>query len=139
MVSLSIGKLLVDLDMSGSIGQTQVDEAMGEVVSIAKEVRPESIDILSWDTEIGGHQRFEPEDFDGIETKVKLVGGGGTDASVVPPWVLAQKPKEFVCRICITDGYVGSWGDPEGQPPTLFLITSPGIVAPWGKTLHIDV
>lgn len=131
----SVGRIVIAIDTSGSIGGDQLTDFLTEVIGIAKSVTPELVDLLYWDTRVAGHEKYGPGDYDQIATSTKPKGGGGTDCNCVPDYLRANKIKPE-CVIVLTDGYVGGWGTYDW--PVLFVITTKGIIAPVGKSLYLE-
>lgn len=136
-VSESIGKLCIAIDMSGSINQDMVNIFASELVSICREVQPDGVDVIYFDTEVCGVQKFGRDDFNGIDSKLKPVGGGGTDVSCVFDWVADNKHGNHVAVVVLTDGYTPYPSD-SGGIPSLFAMTEKSNTAPFGQTVYID-
>lgn len=134
MVGESVGRLVVAVDMSGSIGAVQVGQFLGEVRSICETVKPEGIDLLYWDTAVCQHEKYEQDELDGLMSSTKPRGGGGTMVECVPEYIKERglKPE---CVVVLTDGYMGGgWG--TWPCPVLWAITS-DVVSPVGKSVKI--
>jgi predicted metal-dependent peptidase len=127
------------LDMSGSIGNSQASDFLGEVKGIMEEFKDYNIKIWCFDTAVYNEQSYSAdcgEDLMDYEIK----GGGGTD--FMCNWEYMKEndivPKKF---IMFTDGYAwGSWGDPD-YCESIFLIHSnhdQNLQAPFGTTVHYD-
>ena len=136
-ISEAVGRVLVGVDTSGSIGGRELQEFMSEVVGVAKQVNPEVLDLVYWDTRVAAHEKYGVHELDGLETKTKPAGGGGTSPSCITAYMNAQNIKPE-CAIILTDGYVGSdWGG-AWPCPVLFVICGGNkVIAPVGKTIHI--
>ena len=135
-VSERVGRILVGADMSGSIGNEQVAQWLGEIKSICDSVRPEGIDLLYWDTEVCRHEKYDMDSLDTILTSTKPAGGGGTSPSCITKYMRDHK-MNVECAVILTDGYVGNdWGG-EWPCPVLWGITS-NVTADIGKTVHIN-
>lgn len=134
LIGESVGRLVVAIDMSGSIGTHEVGQFLGEVKLICERVRPEGIDLLYWDTDVCQHEKYDQDQLEYLLSSTKPAGGGGTDPKCIPKYIADHKLKPE-CAIILTDGYVGSWG--EWCCPTLWGITTPDIVAPIGKSVQV--
>jgi len=135
MIGESVGRIVVGIDMSGSIGTAEVGQFLGEVKAICETVKPEGIDLLYWDTEVCSHEKYDQDQLGGLLSSTKPAGGGGTSPQCIPDYIKAHglKPE---CAVILTDGYVFSWG--EGWPcPTLWGITS-DIVSGIGKSVKVS-
>jgi len=130
----AVGRIVVAIDMSGSIGQAEVGQFLGELLSICNHVQPEGIDLMYWDTEICAHEKYERGDYEAIMSSTKPAGGGGTSAECIPRYI-AEHKLEPECVIVLTDGYIGGWGD--WKHPVFWGMTS-DIVAPMGISVRID-
>lgn len=134
----TIGEVIVPIDTSGSIGQKELNEFAGELVSIAEAVQPERIRVLWWDTKVHGEQIFEPADFQAIGSLLKPKGGGGTRVSCVSEYINKQQIKADAV-VVFTDGYVESDVDWRISSPTLWLVTEASHwVPPAGKKVMFN-
>jgi predicted metal-dependent peptidase len=135
MIGESVGRIVVGIDMSGSIGTEEVGQFLGEVQQICERVKPEGIDLLYWDTRVCQHEKYEQDQLDNLVSSTKPRGGGGTDPQCIVDYMNDKKIKAE-CAVILTDGYVCSWG--EGWScPTLWGITT-DVTSEIGKTVHID-
>jgi len=130
----AVGSIVVGIDTSGSIGQAEIGQFLGELVSICNHVQPESIELVYWDTEVAAHETYNRGDYEALMSSTKPAGGGGTDPSCVPAYITAKKLKPE-CVIMLTDGYVSSWG--EWSHPVFWGITSKRITADCGVSVYI--
>ena len=131
--------ICIALDMSGSIGNSQAEDFLGEVKGIMDEYKDYNIKIWCFDTEVYGEDDFSADD--GRElTDYEIKGGGGTD--FMCNWTYMHEnniqPKKF---LMFTDGYAwDSWGE-EDYCDTVFVIHShhdKNLQAPFGQTAHYD-
>ena len=129
----------VCLDMSGSIGNAQAQDFLGEVKGIMEEYQDYNIKIWCFDTEVYNEDDFSADDARDI-TEYDIRGGGGTDFMANWKYMKEQNyvPKKL---IMFTDGYAwDSWGDPD-YCDTVFVIHSnrdKTLQAPFGQTAHYD-
>jgi predicted metal-dependent peptidase len=130
----AVGRIVVAIDMSGSIGQAEVGQFLGELLSICNHVQPEGIDLMYWDTEVCAHEKYDRGDYEAIMTSTKPAGGGGTSADCIPKYI-AQHKLNPECVIVLTDGYIGGWGD--WKHPVFWGMTS-HMVAPVGISVRIE-
>jgi predicted metal-dependent peptidase len=134
MIGESVGRIVVGIDMSGSIGQEEVGQFLGEVQNICERVKPEGIDLLYWDTRVCQHEKYEQDQLDNLLSSTKPRGGGGTDPQCIVDYMNDKKIKAE-CAVILTDGYVCSWG--EGWScPTLWGITT-DMTSEIGKTVRV--
>lgn len=134
LIGEAVGRIVVGIDTSGSIGQAEIGQFLGELVSICNHVQPEGIDLVYWDTSVAGHEVYARGDYEAIMSSTKPAGGGGTDPSCVPKYI-ASKKIEPECVIMLTDGYVGTWG--TWKHPVFWGITSKGINADNGVSVYV--
>jgi predicted metal-dependent peptidase len=136
LIGESIGRIVVAIDMSGSIGQQEISQFLGEIKCITDTAKPEAIDLLYWDTDVCRHEVYERDRLDELIGSTKPAGGGGTDPQCIPDFIRANKIKAE-CAVILTDGYVLSWGT-GWDCPTLWGITTASITAQNGKSVHIN-
>jgi len=129
----------IGIDMSGSIGNSQAEDFLGEVKGIMEEYKEYNIKLWCFDTKVYNEEDFSADGgTDLLDYQVK--GGGGTDFDA--NWIYMKdhdiQPKKF---IMFTDGYpFGSWGD-ESYCDTIFIIHShhdKDLKAPFGATAHYE-
>lgn len=137
MIGESIGKVVIGIDTSGSIGDKELNEFLTEVVAICDDVSPESIELLYWDTHVAGHETYNQGDYKGIFQSTKPAGGGGTTVGCVNQYI-KDKRIQPEAIIILTDGYVENDFGGNWEYPTLWAITTRHITSPHGKTIHID-
>jgi predicted metal-dependent peptidase len=131
--------LCICLDMSGSIGDDQAKDFLGEIKGIMDEYKDYRIKLWCFDTKVYNEQDFSADGGDDL-LDYEIFGGGGTDFMV--NWTYMKDndivPKKF---IMFTDGYAwDSWGDPE-YCDTIFIIHSnsnKSLEGPFGITAHYD-
>lgn len=135
MQSERIGHIVVAVDTSGSIEGKMITAMLSEVVGLAEQVKPEKVDLLYWDYHVASHEEYDESNLTTLATSTKPRGGGGTSPSCVKRY-MEEKRIEPECVIMLTDGYVGNdW--PDFGCPTLWVITTKGISAPNGQSIHI--
>jgi predicted metal-dependent peptidase len=135
LIGESVGRVVVAIDMSGSIGREEIGQFLGEVRKICDTVKPEGIDLLYWDTRVCQHEKYEQDQLDNLLSTTKPRGGGGTNPQCIVDYI-KDKQIKAECAIILTDGYVSSWG--EGWScPTLWGITTE-VVSGTGKTVHVS-
>lgn len=136
MIGESVGKLVVGIDTSGSIGDKELNEFLSEVVSICDDVSPSSIELIYWDYDVAGHETYNIGDYNGLVQTTKPKGGGGTRVGSLNQYI-KEKRLEPEAIIILTDGYVeDDWGG-IWDYPTLWAITSRNITSIHGKSIYM--
>ncbi len=137
MIGERVGHLVVAIDTSGSINDTDLRNFLSEVKGIAEEVNPEKVDLLYWDTSVAAHEEYGENDVSSIVTSTKPAGGGGTSPSCITEY-LKEKRIEPECCIVLTDGYVGGdWGGDWPSPVLWVIVGGNNVMAAKGKTVHV--
>jgi predicted metal-dependent peptidase len=108
--TLKLGKVVVLVDTSGSIGQKELKQFVGEIYGIVKEVA--EVIVIPWDA-----QAYSPiviKSHRDIEKVRVLKGGGGT--IIKPALELVDKKYSDAQQIVIlSDWYIGDLDDQETQ------------------------
>ena len=126
--SLQLGPICVIVDTSGSISEGELSQAIAEIRAVADLVQPESIRVLSADTDVASEQVLEQGD----DVDVTLAGGGGTDMRIPLTYVEQYEP---CVVILITDGYT-PW--PDSAPPYPLIVCCTTVsVPPVGQLVRI--
>lgn len=135
--SESVGRIVIGVDTSGSIGGDELREFLSEIKCICETVKPELIDLLYWDCGVAGHEKYGQHELDQLVTSTKPKGGGGTAPSCVTSYMAANNIKPE-CVIMFSDGHVGGdWGG-DWPCPVLWVINGGNkVIAGVGKTVHI--
>jgi predicted metal-dependent peptidase len=138
LIGETVGRIVVAIDTSGSIGGDVITRFLSEVKAIADEVHPEKIDLLYWDHTVAGHEEYDISTQSNIVSSTKPRGGGGTDPRCVMNYI-NNRNMQPECIVILTDGEVGdNWGT-EWSAPVLWVITNTrSITAPVGKSIHIE-
>lgn len=141
MISEKVGRIVIAVDTSGSIGADDLRDFLSEVKGIADEVHPEFVDLLYWGTQVVSHEEYEGGAVANIVSSTKPMGGGGTAPSCITQY-LKEKLIHPECVVVLTDGYVGDdWGESGGDSwpaPVLWAIVGGNdVVAANGKTIHV--
>jgi predicted metal-dependent peptidase len=129
----------VCIDMSGSIGEVQGKDFLGEVQGIMEEFPDYNIKVWCFDTDVYNEEDFAANDGKDL-LDYELMGGGGTD--FMANWTY-MKEQDYVPKklIMFTDGYAwDSWGDPD-YCDTVFVIHSnrdKNLEGPFGMSVHYD-
>ena len=138
MIGERVGHIVIAVDTSGSVGQQELSEFLGEVKGVAEEVHPEKVDLIYWGSDVAGHEEYEGNAVANIVSSTKPKDGGGTSPSCVSDY-LEEKKIVPECIIVLTDGYVGSdWGGNWTAPILWTIVGGNDVVSPNGKTIHIN-
>jgi len=126
------GTIVMYDDRSGSVSDKEVSHFLGEMASIVEELKPENAFIGSFSTYAS--DPLEVGDADDIR-HYKTDVGGGTHAPVVFEKLDEHNVTPDVL-VMLTDGYTDF--DEEPPYPVIWVMTS-DVVAPYGKTIRIQV
>lgn len=132
-----IGRIAIGVDTSGSVGGAELSRFLSEVSAIAKDVHPQIVDLIYWDSTVAAHEEYDELSVPNIVSSTKPRGGGGTDPTAMMIY-LKEKNIKPECIVMLTDGYIGRWGN-EWDAPILWVICNGDTTtfAPCGKTVHI--
>jgi predicted metal-dependent peptidase len=103
-----------------------------ELQAIVDELEPEATVVIMADAKVQRADRFEQ----GENIEFHAEGCGGTDFRPAFDYI-AREHLDLSCVVYLTDGY-GVYPTTPCDIPTLWVITSPDVQAPWGETLNID-
>jgi predicted metal-dependent peptidase len=138
MVTERLGKLVVGVDTSGSIyGSDMLSSFMAALHNLCEVVRPESVDVLYWDSHVAQHEVYDENSYAGLLISASPMGGGGTEPQCVVDY-MKRKNLHPDAVVMLTDGEVSSWGK-GWTAPTLWCITDRRIKSAVGKSVHIKV
>ncbi len=127
------GGTAVVVDTSGSISQAELQAFMSELSGILDECRPEWCKVLWTDAQVA-----HVDDVDDMTdlASLKAHGGGGTDQEaafrymdehgIVPDMV-----------VVLTDMYTSFTTEPDYD--VIWVSSTKGKVAPYGRTIHLDL
>ena len=137
-ISDTMGRVVVAIDTSGSIGGSILNRFISEVASIMENVNPELVDLIYWDNEVASHEVYGLNEADKMKQSTKPKGGGGTTPSCITKYL---KDKTIVpeCAIVLTDGCVGNdWGGNWTSPVLWCIVDNKNALASVGQTIHIE-
>jgi predicted metal-dependent peptidase len=136
-ITENVGRIVVAIDTSGSIGTAELSKFLSEVQGICINTKPEKVDLLYWDTDVAAHEVYTQEQLDKLTSSTKPAGGGGTDVACVAKYLKDNQIRPE-CVIVLTDGYIyGDWG--TWTAPVLWTIVGGNkVVPPMGTTIHLD-
>lgn len=126
-----LGEIVVQVDISGSISQQEIQHYNGHLKRIVELCQPERVHVLYTDTSVRRHVVFE----EGEEFGIQFYSGGGTDMTAGFDFVAREgiDPDVFVC---LTDGYT-PFGEAPGFPVIWCISTD--VVATHGETIHFQL
>jgi predicted metal-dependent peptidase len=104
-----MGKIAIGVDCSGSINEKTLALFSAEIQAIAEDIRPESIEVIYFDSEVISRESFGPEE----RVELKPMGGGGTAFS---PVFECLKDSDIVACVVLTDLDCNDFGDPPSFP-----------------------
>jgi predicted metal-dependent peptidase len=140
--SAKIGRIVVGVDTSGSIGSSELSQFLGEVKSICNEVQPDGIDLLYWDSHVAKHEAYNGNEIETLVETTKPAGGGGTEPECVPQY-MKKEALTPQCTVMLTDGffYGGGCGDWSGvDSPVLWCVKgNKSFVPSVGKSVYVEV
>ncbi len=136
-ITETVGRIVVAVDTSGSIGGPELTKFLSEVQGICINAMPEKVDLIYWDTEVAAHEMYTQEQLAKLSSSTKPAGGGGTDVACVAKYLKDNQIRPE-CVIVLTDGYIyGDWG--TWNVPVLWTIVGGNkVVPPMGTTIHLD-
>lgn len=127
------GTIAVAIDTSGSIGQTEFDQFMGELRSIVESMKPEKLIVIQCDASVQDYREIDAAELDG---KMQLCGGGGT--SFIPVFErIEQEGEEPACLVYLTDAH-GTFPDNAPSYPVMWAVTTDKQV-PFGTQIKVEL
>jgi predicted metal-dependent peptidase len=127
----SMPAIVVAVDTSAST-QEVLPVFRAELQSIVDECQPEATIVIMADAAVHRVDRFER----GEPIEFNVEGLGGTDFRPVFDHAHREQLSP-ACLIYLTDGD-GIFPDEPSEYPTLWAMTAPDGLAPWGETVRID-
>lgn len=128
-----MGEVVIQVDVSGSITPKELGYYDGHLKRIVELCSPERVHVLYTDTAVCKHEVFEVDE----EFGLTHYAGGGTDMEAGFEFVDREgiSPEVFVC---LTDGCTTFNESARPSYPVVWCISTPGITAPYGDTVHVD-
>lgn len=127
-----MGKLVIAVDTSASIGEHELAEFQAEVQAALDECAPEALEVIYCDAEVNGTEEFMPGD----AVRLHARGGGGTAFEPVFDHVEEHHAEPPAALIYLTDMY-GSFPKQEPDYPVLWASTSEVQEAPFGQVVAV--
>jgi len=135
-ISEQVEELVIAIDTSGSIGQSELTTFLSEVKGVCDTVKPAKVRLLYWGCSVVGDESYAMHELEQLVTSTKPKGGGGTDVTCVTEY-MAKKSIKPQAAIVLTDGYLyAGWG--EWTCPVLWAVLDNKRALPdVGKAVHI--
>jgi predicted metal-dependent peptidase len=121
--SESMGELVIAIDTSGSINQRLLTEALSHTAALCRDVPPEKVRVLYWDTQVQREEIYDSSNLDGLVQMTQPAGGGGTEVGCVPQY-LRKNNINPAAALVLTDGYLFGYG--EWDCPVLWAVLGCG-------------
>lgn len=116
--SKSVGRGLVVVDTSGSMGDAECSVSLNEISAICAMFPKAEVDMVQCDTAVvGGVKRFQRWDFP-LRVPTEWYGRGGTDLDPAFRWAKARK-HEYDWMVVVSDMY---WYAANAENPTIPVI-----------------
>jgi predicted metal-dependent peptidase len=127
----SMGEVVLQIDISGSVSKREIDYYNGHVSRIMKTCSPSKVHVIYTDTSVQHHEVFDQ----GQEVKLSFYSGGGTHMPAGFDYCAEHgiEPEVFVC---LTDGYTDFGEQPDY--PVVWCISSE-VEAPFGENVHFEM
>jgi len=132
----SMGKLCVVFDTSGSVSMDEMNRFASETVGCIEGVMPLGLVIVYCDSKVQHVDFFDDPTVDEVKASLERHGQGGTHMPAALDWI-DEHVDDVKATIVFTDGYT-DFGH-ERDYPVLWGITSKGVTADMGRTVHVDL
>ncbi len=127
-------EVVVAVDISGSVGDQEVEEFIAEVNALKGQIRAKVI-LLPCDAELAGGAPWVFEPWEELNLPGHFEGGGGTRFTPVFDWV-AQSGRHPDLLVYFTDAD-GEFPPGEPEYPVIWLVKGRKQV-PWGQRLQLN-
>ena len=127
----TMGTVVVQIDVSGSISKQELDYYNGHLSRIIADCRPEKVHVIYTDTQVQRHVEFD----EGEEVTLSFYSGGGTDMEAGHAWCDEHgiEPDVFVT---LTDGYTAYTEAPSF--PVIWCVSSDKEPT-YGEVIHFEM
>lgn len=129
----TMGEVVLQVDISGSVSKTEIDYYNGHVRRIMADCNPTRVHVIYTDTKVQKHDVFEF----GEEVSVTYHSGGGTDMVEGLRYIEAQGIEPDV-MVTLTDGYTDFPEPNQFNFPQVWCISSDK-TSPVGETIHFEM
>lgn len=127
---VGMGDIMVAVDLSGSISQTELNRFVAELRGIKEDANPANIHVVYFSHYVSKHEVFSADE----ELDIHPEGGGGTAFS--PIWAFAEANSiQPECCVVLTDLCCSDFGDHPDYP--VLWVTTGATEAPWGEVTSI--
>lgn len=130
-----MGKIVLQVDVSGSISKPELDHYAGHMQRIIEQCRPEKVHVLYVDTQVCKHMEFDP--LQGDDVKLEFYSGGGTDMEAGFRWA-ERKIDGAEVLICLTDGYTDFSPASPVDIPIVWCISTK-VVPTYGEHVPFEI
>ena len=130
-----MGPIVIAIDTSGSVDARHVNQAVSEMLAIAREVGPERVHLIQCDTRVTEALDFDPAD---APDEIEIKGRGGTD--LAPPFDLVRElGVQPEVMVYMTDLEASSF-PVEPDWPVIWAVENDSQLAkaPFGDALVVD-
>lgn len=128
----SMGEVVLQVDISGSVSPTEIQYYNGHMKRIIEQCNPSKVHVIYTDTDVRKHEVFEQ----GESVEITYHSGGGTDMRAGFDYLNEQGIDPDVV-ITLTDGYTPF---PDNTSvPSVWCISSSDITSPTGDTVHFEM
>jgi predicted metal-dependent peptidase len=128
----TMGEVVLQVDISGSVSQKETDYYNGHIKRIIDMCKPSKVHVIYTDTEVQQHDEYDnPE-----EVQIQFKSGGGTRMEAGFDFIAEQGIQPDVV-VTLTDGYDDYTEDPGF--PTVWCVSSPNKTVPYGETIHFEI
>lgn len=121
-------------DTSGSIDEELLSAFSSEMASICDVCKPEQLHLIVCDAKVHSHDVYGEFDYEKLKQRREFRGGGGTDMRKAFDYI-NEKGIEAQAVVVLTDGFTPF--PTEVKQPTLWAITTQGLTAPVGSSIHV--
>ncbi len=128
-----MGSILLQIDVSGSISQQELNHYAGHMARIVELCRPEKVHVTYVDTRVCKHVEFDP--LNGEDLKLEFYSGGGTDMEEGFRWA-EQHLEDVEVIVCLTDGYTSFTKAPDKN---VVWVVSTNVVPTYGEHVPFSI
>ncbi len=127
-------ELVVALDTSGSIHDTEMSEFLAEVNALKGQMRAR-VTLLACDSQLAEEAPWVYEAWDEFNLPEKITGGGGTSFKPVFEWIDKQGLRPDML-VYFTDAE-GAFPEQEPAYPVIWLVKGK-LKTPWGQRIQLN-